>query len=72
MSWMTSGSPERCRQDTDFDLDVFSPEREQQALVAGDAGDATVETMGSSQVSAVGASSTPVGKVQTAETIGPS
>ena len=55
-----------------FDLDAFLEERAQQAPAAGDAGDGTDETMGSSRGGAVNASSAPVGRVETAETMGSS
>lgn len=55
-----------------FDLDAFLEERAQQAPAAGDAGDGTAETMGSSRGGAVDASSAPVGRVETAETMGSS
>ena len=52
-----------------FDLDAFLEERAQQVPAAGDAGDGTAETMGSSRGGAVDASSAPVGRVETAETM---
>ena len=49
-----------------------SEERAQQASAAGEAGDGTAKTMGSSQGGAVDASSAPKGIVETAETMGSS
>ena len=53
-----------------FDMDAFLQERAQQAPAAGDAGDGTVETMGSSQGGSVDASSAPAGRAETVETMG--
>ena len=47
------------------DLDECLQERAQQAPAAGDAGDGTAETMGSSQGGAVDASSAPAGWAET-------
>ena len=55
-----------------FDLDAFLQERAQQAPAAGDAGDGTVEAMGSSRGGAVDASSAPAGRAETIETMGSS
>ena len=55
-----------------FDLDAFMQERTQQVPAAGEAGDETPETMGSSQGGAVDASSAPRGRAKTADTMGSS
>ena len=55
-----------------FDLDAFFQERAQQAPAAGDAGDGTVKTMGSSQGGAMYASSAPAGRAENVETMGSS
>ena len=52
-----------------FDLDAFMQERAHQAPAAGEAGDETAETMGSSQGGVVDASSAPMGRAETGETM---
>lgn len=55
-----------------FDLDVFLQALTQQAPAAGDAGDGTAETIGSSEGDAVDASLAPIGRAEEAEMMGSS